>query len=420
MTRPRSNPYRRLEAMPLRLHRQAKKAMAELDGPASRVARERLDEFGKPGPLEDYDKSNFVPPEFDDLVEYFTSSYGHNTRFKRIKECWADLNRPKVRWEHAKYYAESLARDIEEELQQVAEDSARVKAFRNYEELFPRGALGEPDRTHPDWPYFAERWAFDGYLAPALAEVRADVARLETVLRHVRHVLNERARAEATRSTSSKQRPGGFDVWPKDIDPVETMFHVTTAYRAILKEGFKSQEELGGDAPGLGGAVDGISFTASLEVAEGILYAMMALKDFMGGPRSIEWLRKWAKRHGLSNEDWKVAVEESGVLYGSVHSPAEAPKTRFQARLYPGAAMALFSRVLRMMSARGLVYDPLFVFVNRPEKYGDLDDRDIGIITADIDMAAPGLLHLSEMEEWRVPIPHITNYRGLKDARSLR
>ena len=83
-----------------------------------------------------------------------------------------------------------------------------------------------------------------------------------------------------------------------------------------------------------------------------------------------------------------------------------------QGRLDDNDAVWLFKYLLSEADEAGLVYDPLFVGA-KCDKFAQMDPADIGIIEAKVDMTKPGLEHLMSMEEWRVPLSSIIEYKGV-------
>ena len=398
----RSNPYKRLAALPARLARQAGKAMEELQDPANFAELVRI------ASLDNDEMRDLIHDDFVEILKDARWIFPLQTSrggSLAIPTLFAELRRPNLRWDTAVSFAKLLLKEIEDVLTSFERAGRHIRA--KWPEEFPQGLMGPPNRQTENWQdYFVGYMDAETYLVPVLSEVTRGIENLQIVQRYADNLINVRKRAERDYYAYNWDRSEKGDMWPENLDSVETMYHATTAYRAILAEGFKTREQLESTgALGLGGAVRGISFTASLEIAREIKYGIEALRDFMRGPRTAAWLRDWGRKHGMTDEVWEEASKGDESSYGKIKDP--------EARLDPNRAMALFKRVMSTLDWHGLVYDPLFFMVRHPERFGDLDERDIGIIEAKVDTAAPGLMHLSAMEEWRVPIPAIIEYKGI-------
>jgi hypothetical protein len=177
------------------------------------------------------------------------------------------------------------------------------------------------------------------------------------------------------------------------IEHTEKMWHVTTARNAIMSGGFKTRQELG-DSAGLGGHVEGISFTASYEVAEGIEAALIDAVNLLSSDRTKKTLIAYGEEIGLDRDTIETCLNQNGMKNKEVADLRDA--------------FGFFQYALSMAHSVGLRYDPLFFGVD-PEKIAAVPLGNIGIIEATIDTTQPHSYH-SAMEEWRVPIRAITSY----------
>jgi len=189
---------------------------------------------------------------------------------------------------------------------------------------------------------------------------------------------------------------GRHDVVPPGVAPVEIMWHATTAYREIMSGGFKTKDELGGKAAGLGGAVEGISFTGSQEIAEGIAAALVDLVRLLRGDLTREALEQYGASLGLD------AATVTTAYHNAVGSKAnQNPLDAFN--FYQA-----FQHILSQAGYQGLRYDPLFFGID-PAVMAQVDPKNIGVIEAKID-TTQAHRYLRSMEEWRVPKSAILSF----------
>jgi hypothetical protein len=178
---------------------------------------------------------------------------------------------------------------------------------------------------------------------------------------------------------------------PYDVEKQETMWHATTAYHVILRDGFKTRDELE-QAAGLGGGVKGISFTASREIADAIAESLRDIIDFLNHAVTARDAAEWAASIGLSQG--KVDEVTRGFTDLDVRDRYE-----------------IFQAIMMWAEHEGLRYNPLF-FGADPVALSKIDPREIGIIEAVIDTETAHE-YLPSMEEWRVPKSAILSYKGV-------
>lgn len=216
---------------------------------------------------------------------------------------------------------------------------------------------------------------------------------------------------------SRRQRELGGEPKP-EVEDLEIVWHTTTAYPAILKGGFKTKEELGGEAAGLGGAVSGISFTAQLDLAEEIEQALRDAVEVMQGPNTLEAVLDWARSLGISEKEmkWDDSWNHYGILDSKEqeesmkkYRPDDLKYYSPQDNLRSNSMWELFQWALVVSEEKGHRVNPVFFGVD-PELFKKLDPKNIGIVEAVIDTTDPSIEYLQSMEEWRVPIKSILSY----------
>lgn len=190
----------------------------------------------------------------------------------------------------------------------------------------------------------------------------------------------------------------GQDPRPHDAQAIEVMWHATTAYREIMAEGFKTQDELGNQATGLGGAVKGISFTADKEVADAIALAIRDVVGLLQGPHRLQDILAYSTEVGLT---------DAQVVKILTHEFAEnIPDANTTLTL--DVTFNLFKWCLTVASENETRYNPLF-FMVRAENLARVKLDNIGVIEAQID-TTKAHEYLRSMEEWRVPKDAILQY----------
>jgi len=207
---------------------------------------------------------------------------------------------------------------------------------------------------------------------------------------------------EYKRDLVSKQfaKRGPGDPRP-DVAEREIVWHATTALPAILKGGFKTREELG-EAAGLGGSVQGISFTGSLHIAQQIAQAMLDAVTVLQGPRTLDAIFSYADTIGVPSDE---LLELFRAAWGG------KPKVEADGKVALQDAFNLVRFALNIAEQKGKRYDPLFFDTsNLASKFQAMNPKDIGVVEAVVDTTDPQVEYLHSMEEWRVPLSGILSY----------
>jgi len=199
------------------------------------------------------------------------------------------------------------------------------------------------------------------------------------------------------------KQPQDSDPHPPGVEDLEVVWHATTAYRKILKEGLKNRSELGGSG-GLGGSAstgkngvkEGISFTGNEEIARAILQSFWDMARLLQGPRTKEDFLEFAAELEVSEETIREYIRELFLL---------KPKEKVE-DLY--SAFNLIRHIIGQASVLGTYYDPVYISEKGMlEMFARLDLNDTGVIEAIIDTSNPDVMYLRSMDEWRVPLEAI-------------
>lgn len=183
------------------------------------------------------------------------------------------------------------------------------------------------------------------------------------------------------------------DVFPPHED-FEIMYHATTNAPAIMREGFKTREQL--RKQGLGGGLGGgpedvVSFTANPKIAERIAQAMKyTIKIAKGEITDQDVIKKYNRFGILKPKD----------LEDNSHKEGTKEKALWLFRLAQGR-----------MDEKGLAYDPWIAFPDM-ELLAKLDPNNIGIIQAKIDMSKVKQ-YLPAEEEYRVQLDGISELKRI-------
>ena len=170
--------------------------------------------------------------------------------------------------------------------------------------------------------------------------------------------------------------------------PFEYLYHASSNIPAIMQQGFKTRNQLGG-ATGLGGGTsDFISFTANPKIAKKIASTLKTAVRIAKGELSFEDIIQKYKRFGLLDDK---DIENSKGISSNIKEQA----------------FNLFRHVLSNIETKGLGYNPFFAFANF-EKFASTNINDIGIVKALIDMSKVEEYNPPE-EEYRVPVEAISN-----------
>jgi hypothetical protein len=273
--------------------------------------------------------------------------------------------------------------------------------YQNFDEIFAWDALvPKSAEVLADWQNY---YNFEKVIVPALSN-------LHTIKQSVDFISKFRGFVSVQYAYNlhqySNRRQDGGDATPPGVQAKEVMWHATVAYRAILREGFKLRSEQADASAGLGGSMEtrrteGISFTASRELAEGIAEAYRDMVKMLQGPKTEEAIKDYATRTlGLDYSEFTKNIR-------SLFSPAVGPDG-----VYTLDQVYNFVRYgLAFSDYAGVRFDPLFMDEgSSAEKLAKLDPQDIGIVEAVIATDNPDIGYYASMEEWRVPKAAILSY----------
>jgi hypothetical protein len=176
------------------------------------------------------------------------------------------------------------------------------------------------------------------------------------------------------------------------IKDVEILFHATMSVSAILREGFKTKEELGQYTPGLGGMQEKVlSFTADIDIAKGITDAFRNVVKIAHGDLSLEEVTKWAESEGLDTKEFQL-----DWLKWNYGADSSLEALTFEA----------YKKYLWFSPTK---YNPVFMGP-RIYYFKDVKPEDIGIIASKIDMSQVTEYLVGE-EEFRVPVSAILSVK---------
>lgn len=187
-----------------------------------------------------------------------------------------------------------------------------------------------------------------------------------------------------------------------ETDPIEILYHATTAVSSIIQEGFKSRKELGGRSGLGGGPDDTISFTSDLQIAEAIVWSLRRAHEVCSGKMSYQQLQLLSKKLGNNEEALKGVIANFGN-WDTINKEEKKKEWMFE----------YFRYILFFQSK---IYNPVFAMVTYKD-FEKLDTKEIGIIAAEVEMDQVSE-YLASMEEYRVPVIAIKRiwkipYRGV-------
>jgi CRISPR/Cas system CMR-associated protein Cmr5 small subunit len=182
----------------------------------------------------------------------------------------------------------------------------------------------------------------------------------------------------------------------------ETLYHATVAVSKILKEGFKTRNELGEIQALGGGPGDVISFTSDIQIAESIVWALRRAVQIAKGTFTLKDLMKLTHGYGITKEEEKKMMDN----HFSSHGPVGRTKDDKD---------WLFSLFKLWFMKQNRVFNPVFSGVSVSD-FKNININDIGIIATSVDMTN-SKEYLWAMEEYRVPKSAILSiwkvpYRG--------
>lgn len=206
-------------------------------------------------------------------------------------------------------------------------------------------------------------------------------------------------------------------------EEVEVLYHASINASELMTRGFASELPESG---GIGGSQSlsnweekGTSFTDDPYVAMQIARALKEVVGIANGTYTWRDVQHWAAADGVWDEVWSTA---QNVGYGPSREIPEAHREhpwRSDAKPdldSPAAAFQLY----RYYLAYSKRYDPVFHSVDITDFEG-VDERDVGVVAAEVDMTDPDISYLGSMNEWRVPPRAIRRVvpQGAKNAKHV-
>ena len=270
-----------------------------------------------------------------------------------------------------------------------------------YQEFDPQNPVPQDSKVAAEWE---EYYNFTTKILPLLKSILALPPLLANVEKFHGYVDTEIEYRNKVQQ--NPQYPKSGDPHPPGVQQHEVMYHTTVAYRAILRDGFKLRSEQNDASAGLGGSMDtggqeGISFTASREVAEGIAEAYSDMVTLLQGPKTVAIIQRYIVN--VLGLDYTNFLKQTRSLFKP--TPDETGH-------YSLVQVYNFVRYgLAYSDYAGVRYDPLFMDMgNASAKLANLAIEDIGIVEATINTTDPHVSYARSMEEWRVPKEAIISY----------
>jgi len=236
--------------------------------------------------------------------------------------------------------------------------------------------------------------------APALKELEDFI---EVSSRIEKYVAVEQAWYKYMLKARTEEREKPHEkIFPEGIEPIEIMWHVTTAYSAVMREGFKTKDQLrdeGKKPGGLGGGQsDSISFTASYEHAEGILDGILEMVEMALDPPSASTIVKDFQEKGVSEKGLQEALDGYQSSWGKIKD--------FEAIMDFNNARYLYERILMEAQSEGVSYSPMF-WGPEQEIYANIDPKEVQIVEAVVNTTDDETTYHWAEEEWRIPVKNI-------------
>ena len=194
----------------------------------------------------------------------------------------------------------------------------------------------------------------------------------------------------------------------------EVLYHATPYVREILREGFKTKEDLGNRESLGGNTSGGISFTADLNVAREIVKCLKEAIGIAKGRIKVNDVLKMINSERTKGEmPWalKDYVVKAQQRQWKWTNPATKDLAQRAGIPMPGKpyeindkkeAFDLYRKYLAWSDKR---YDPLFFGVNI-NSFEAMDEGNVGVVAAKVDMTKVISYHQT-MEEYRAPINSI-------------
>lgn len=191
----------------------------------------------------------------------------------------------------------------------------------------------------------------------------------------------------------------------------ETLYHATPFVREILAQGFKTKKEIGREV--LGGATNGISFTADKRIAKEIGHALQDVIKIARKQITLKDVIMMMKRESIPIKGSQWAQDYWWFAQKKNKASSWAGRQAFdpQNSVYDRDEHYVFDLYKHYLMSTKLRYNPLFFGV-RIDQFGDLDPDNVGVIAARVDMEQV-VEYLPSMEEFRVPVKAILDYRQI-------
>lgn len=256
----------------------------------------------------------------------------------------------------------------------------------------------DPDDLEANADALNRHYQYSYVVVPVLRYCFA-VADIYAVFQEFGAALN--ALAQYSQHARQKGRHNGKEPFPSDTEAREIVWHATTAYHDILNHGFKTQEELQFSAPGLGGAVDGVSFTSDYRFAQAILLFFQYVVKAINGPRSVEALCGLAEELGLPCD--AILDQYAGNYRDLRKTPDKVP---------PGQAAEFVNQMFWYGGFKRKLINPVAGVGGDTlaERFAGKQMHDLGIIEATVDTTDPAVSYVHAEDEWRVPVKSILSF----------
>lgn len=195
---------------------------------------------------------------------------------------------------------------------------------------------------------------------------------------------------------------------------VEVLYHATPYVREILREGFKTKEDLGGRESLGGDTSGGISFTADIRIAREIAKCLveairiakgkMTVNDVLRliGSEKKKGDKPWALEDYINKakqRQWGWTSPNTRKLAVSSGKPMPSKPYEINDR---NEAFSLYRRYISWTEKR---YDPLFFGVDL-NVFESMDENNVGVVAAKVDMTKV-IGYYQAMEEYRIPLDAI-------------
>ena len=260
-------------------------------------------------------------------------------------------------------------------LDSLAEDLNKAKLYR-YE---------SNTQSFEDWLEEEEYYSGEGVPFPSYDEQRL-ILDYDDVLSKASPILKEAIKRINRLSEQAYGKLYDHD-WRPPSENVETLYHASINAVPLLRTGFSLKvpgtEGIGG-AQGDKSGKPAISFTSDLYVANQVARALKEAIMIAKGKLKFHQVRDWAEREGILKK-----------VLGSFKS---------NHRMTKDSVLNTFN-LYRIYLALSRRYDPLFFGIDKAvlNKWKQVNESNVGVVVADVDMDDPNIRYLTSMQEYRVP-----------------